>query len=98
MSLRDRLEYQAYRAASAVVRTLPLAFVQASAGALARLVFDLDGKRGRYTRVNLRIVLPNVNEAERLRIGRESFAHFAWNVIDFARAEHWSDEQAPPRT
>ena len=43
--------------------------------------------------MNLRVAFPELGEGERRRIGRESFANFAWNLIDFVRCERWGDEE-----
>lgn len=86
---RELAEYAAFRSALAALRALPLPQAQAIAAAGARRSFDLGGKRVGYVLANLRIAFPELPEAERRAIGRESYVHFAWQLIDVARGARW---------
>ena len=86
---RELAEYAAFRSAMAALRALPLPQAQRIAAAGARRIFDLGGKRVGYVLANLRIAFPELPEAERRAIGRESFVHFAWQLIDVARGASW---------
>jgi KDO2-lipid IV(A) lauroyltransferase len=97
MKLRHVLELWAYYVGSALIRSLPVSLVQRLTAATARAVFDRGGKRARYTLVNLRIAFPELSEEERYRIGRESFVHFTWNMVDLMRSEKWSEDQIRQR-
>ncbi|MEE9281707.1 MAG: hypothetical protein V3V67_16165, partial [Myxococcota bacterium] len=97
MSLRYRLELAAYVAGSALLRSLPLATAQRLGALGARAYFRLHGKGVRRTLTNLRIAYPQASEAEIAEIGRQSCIHFAWNVIDVARAEEWGDDDLRAR-
>lgn len=86
---RELAEYAAFRSAMVALRALPLAQAQRLAAAAARRIFDLGGKRVAYVLTNLRIAYPDLPEAERRGIGRESYVQFAWNLIDVARGARW---------
>jgi len=88
-SPRELAEYAAFRSSLVALRALPLPRAQRIAAAAARRIFDLGGKRVHYVLVNLRIAFPDIPEAERLAIGRESYVQFAWNMIDVARGASW---------
>jgi KDO2-lipid IV(A) lauroyltransferase len=91
--LRQALEFYGFSVGAALIRSLPLSTAQRLAAALARAVFNRGGKRVGYTLVNLRIAFPELAEQERRQIGRESYVHFAWNMIDLVRSEKWSDDE-----
>jgi lauroyl/myristoyl acyltransferase len=42
-----------------------------------------------YVLANLRLAFPELSEAERHAIGRESYVQLAWQLIDVARAASW---------
>jgi KDO2-lipid IV(A) lauroyltransferase len=86
---REIAEWLAYRSARALLSGLPLAPAQRVAAAAARRIFDRGGKRVGYVLANLRIAYPELTEAERREIGRESYVHFAWNLLDVARSARW---------
>ncbi len=90
---RELAEYAAFRSGMAALRVLPLAQAQKLGAAAARKLFDLGGKRVAYVIANLRVAFPELSEPERREIGRESFVHFAWNLIDVARSASWGPEQ-----
>jgi len=86
---RELAEYAAFRSAMVALCALPLSSAQRTAASAARRIFDLGGKRVAYVLANLRIAYPNLPEAERYAIGRESYVQFAWNLIDVARGARW---------
>ena len=87
---REIVEWSAYRSARALLGALPLPTAQRVAAAGARRIFARGGKRVRYVLANLRVAFPELSEAERYEIGRESYVHFAWNLIDVARSARWT--------
>lgn len=92
--MRDWLEYFGYRLGAAVLPRVPLEVTHALARTVALAAFALGGRRRQRTLENLRVAFPELDEGERLEIGRESYVHFALNVLDFLRAEHWTAEEA----
>jgi KDO2-lipid IV(A) lauroyltransferase len=88
---REIAEWSAYRAARALLGSVPLARAQRIGAAAARRVFDRGGKRVDYVLANLRIAYPELAESQRREIGRESYVHFAWNLIDVARSARWTE-------
>lgn len=97
MSLRHRSEAGLFALATAAVRALPLGFAYWLAALLARGVFLYGGKRVRWTLANLRIAFPELSEQQRVIIGRDSYSHFAWNLVDFAISERWTDDEVRAR-
>ncbi|MEE8557732.1 MAG: lysophospholipid acyltransferase family protein [Myxococcota bacterium] len=93
MNLRHAAEYAGYRAGSATLRSLPLGFAQRLAAGAARALFDRGGKRIDWVLTNLRLAFPDLPDSELRQIGRESYVHFGWNVVDFARSELWSRDE-----
>lgn len=93
MRPRQVLEFYGFRIAASVLRGLPLPSAQRLAAAAARRIFDRGGKRVGYALVNLRIAFPELSEEARREIGRESYLHFAWNLLDVIRSERWSDDE-----
>jgi KDO2-lipid IV(A) lauroyltransferase len=91
-SLRDRAEYLGYRLGGALVRRLPAGALRAVAERAASRLFARNGKRVRWTLANLRIAFPELSEPERREIGRQSYVNFGWNLIDYLRAETWTDD------
>lgn len=92
-SFVERLEYRGVRLGTAVLASLPLRLAQRVATALAVCLFRLGGNQVRFALCNLRIAYPDLDEARRRRIGRQSYVNLAWNLIDVARAERWSDAE-----
>ncbi len=97
VSLRHRLEYSAYVVLAGLVRRLPLGLLQRVATTAAHFAWDRGGKRPHYATVNLRLAFPDLSDEERRRIGRESFVQFALTVIEFVRAEGWTDAELERR-
>ncbi len=87
------LQYWGIRLASSVVRWLPLSWVQGVGAGAARVAFAMGGKRVRWTRTNLRIVFPELSDAEREEIGRRSFVNFAWALLDVLFMDRWSEAE-----
>lgn len=97
MRPRHALEVVLLRLAGGVVRALPLHFMQSLSARVARAIFRLGGKRTRWALLNLRIAYPDESE-ERLReIGAESYAHMAWNMLDWIRADRWGPDEIERR-
>lgn len=90
MNPRFALEYAGMRLGARLARAVPLPRAQAIAGAVARRLFDRDGERTRFALANLRIAFPDAPDADLRAIGRQSFAHLAWNALDVLRAEGWT--------
>ncbi len=93
----QKLEYAGIRTMVAVLTHLPSRWARWLAGSGARGLYRLGGKRIEYVRANLRLAFPDLDPEERDRIGRESYAHIAWNLVDVARATRWSAEQMASR-
>ncbi len=89
MKPHQLIEFQTFRLSTALIRALPLRTAQRLAAAAARRIFDRVG----YALVNLHIAFPELSDEARREIGRHSYVHFAWNLIDDARAERWNDEE-----
>jgi KDO2-lipid IV(A) lauroyltransferase len=92
MRPRYYLEIVGYRLLELLVYLLPLSTAQRGARALARLVWKLAGRRVRWSLFNLGIAFPDLEPEERARIGRESYEHFALNMIDFVRSQSWDED------
>jgi KDO2-lipid IV(A) lauroyltransferase len=90
VNARFALEYAGIRLGARLARGIPLPRAQAVAGAGARRLFDRGGERARFALANLRVAFPDAADSELRAIGRESFAHVAWNALDLLRAEPWS--------
>ena len=90
--MRHRLELWAYLLGSATLRALSLTTSQRLAAAAASAYFRLRGKRVRWMLTNLRFAYPEASDEEIAELGRQSYIHFAWNVVDVARAEKWTDD------
>ncbi|MCE2390049.1 MAG: lysophospholipid acyltransferase family protein [Proteobacteria bacterium] len=97
MSLKHRAEYAAVAAATALSGSLPLAASQRALAAVARCYFERGGRRVGYALTNLRIAFPELSETRRRAIGRESYVHSAWNVLDWLRSTHWSESEISDR-
>ncbi len=95
MKPRQLLEFQALRLSSSLIRGLPLAMAQRLGAAAARRIFDRGGERVGYALFNLGIAFPEQSQEARHEIGRQSYVHFAWNLIDNARSQRWSNEEIP---
>jgi len=93
MKPRQLIEFGAFQLWGALMRALPLAVTRRLAAVAARRVFDRGGKRVGYALVNLRIAFPELSEQARREIGRESYVHLAWNLVDHARAARWGDQE-----
>ncbi len=93
MRPRQLIEFQTFRLSTALIRALPLRTAQRLAAAAARRIFDRGGERVGYALVNLHIAFPELSDEARREIGRQSYVHFAWNLIDEARVERWNDDE-----
>jgi KDO2-lipid IV(A) lauroyltransferase len=87
---RELVEYAAFRSAVTALAAIPLPTAQRIAARVARALFDRGGKRVDYVLTNLRIAFPDLSDAERARIGRESYVNLALNLIDVARGRDWT--------
>ena len=94
---RQRAEWALYRAAEETLRVIPEDLAQSGARALGGLGFSLQAKRARWVMCNLRLAFPELSEAERFEIGRESYRQFGMNLIDLLRARHWGREEVVAR-
>ncbi len=92
-SLRHQAEWVAFRGFTGVVQALPRDAAYRVAAGAARRVFALGGTRARYALANLRVAYPDRSDEERQRIGQESYAHTALNLVDLARSERWAREE-----
>jgi KDO2-lipid IV(A) lauroyltransferase len=92
-SLRDWIEYAGFRTGWALLRALPEPIAYGLAAGAARRYFDLAGRRSGVALANLRIAYPELAEAARRRIGRESTVHLAWNLVDAVLATRWSEAE-----
>jgi len=92
-SLRDWLEYAAYRGGAALLRALPEERARGLATRAARLAFARGGRRARVALANLRIAFPELAPEEQRRIARESWVQQAWNAIDALACPTWSDAE-----
>ena len=93
MRLGHHLQYWGMRLGSALIRWIPLSWVQGLATGIARALFALGGKRVRWTLANLRIAFPELSEAEREEIGRQSFVNFALALLDVLFMDRWTEEE-----
>ena len=93
MRLDHVVQYQGLRLASALVRWLPLAWIQGLVAGIARALFALGGKRVRWTLANLGIALPELSETEREEIGRRSFVNFALALLDVLFMDRWTEDE-----
>ena len=87
------LEFLLVRLAAVAVRRVPLPLAQRFAAFAAGRTFDREGRQVRYALANLRIAFPDIAEGQRREIGRQSYVHLAWNLIDLARSGRWSAEE-----
>src|SRR5262250_1080327 len=94
---RELVEYGAFKSAVAALRLLPLPLAQRTGARIGRSLFDLGGKRIDYVLANLRIAYPDLSEEARRAIGRESYVHLAWMLIDIARGSKWTADDIRER-
>jgi Kdo2-lipid IVA lauroyltransferase/acyltransferase len=94
---RQRAEWALYSATAAALHWVPDTVAQPAARALGALAFDVQAKRARWVLCNLRLAFPELSEAERREIGRESYRTFGMNLIDLVRAEHWDRQEVIER-
>jgi len=88
--IRRELRVRALFLALPLLRVLPL-----RAGAvLGRLAWYLVPRQRRLAQQHLAIAFPEKSEAERARIGRESFANLALSALESARADRLDIERA----
>jgi len=88
--IRRELRVRALFLALPLLRVLPLW----AGAALGRLAWYLVPRQRRLARRHLAIAFPEKSEAERARIGRESFANLALSALESARADRLDIERA----
>ncbi len=88
-SFSQWVEYGLYLVAMAGIRAVPLPIAQGVAAFLGRMVWAMGGRRVAFAMGNLRLAYPDRSERELRDLGRESFIHLAWNLVDLARAVRW---------
>jgi KDO2-lipid IV(A) lauroyltransferase len=94
---RFAIEWVGYRLGAATLGSIPLSLSQGIAARVGGMMFDRGGKRVRWALTNLRFAFPDLSDSELRRIGRSSYIHLAWNALDFARAERWTDDEIRSR-
>ncbi len=90
-ALREWAEYRGFRAGVSLLRALPSPVVYPASAAIARAALSFGSSRSLVSLANLRIAYPDLSEAARRNIARESYTHLAWNAVDAARSTTWSD-------
>jgi len=90
---RHRWEYAGYRIIAAAIRILPRALLMRAAAPLAALTYRRSARHFKEAMENLRLAFPDLDEPQLLAILRKSQLHLLWNLIDFARAAGWSEEE-----
>jgi len=93
MSVRDSIELGLYHLADRLIARVSLERARSTVAAAARRLFDTQYKNARWALANLRIAYPAWTEEQRRELGRESYVHFGWNLLDYIRSAHWSDEE-----
>jgi KDO2-lipid IV(A) lauroyltransferase len=63
----------------------------------ARCWFDLGGRRVGFALTNLRVAFPELDEARRRELGRQSYVNFAWNLVEWARSLDWGPDELRAR-
>ena len=91
--LQARLEYYYYLANVGVVRALPENAARRLARAVALRMFAHGGRRQEAALANLALAYPDLSEAARCEIARESWVQTAWGMLDAARSRAWSFEE-----
>lgn len=91
--LQARLEYYYYLANVGVVRALPESVARRLARSVALRMFAQGGRRQAAALANLALAYPELSEAARREIARESWVQTAWGMLDAARARTWSDDE-----
>ncbi len=92
MSLRHAVELAGVEMLVRSARCLPFEPARSLAASLAGRMFDRGGRRADFALKNLRVAYPELDEEQRRRIARESYVHAAWNLLDWARATAWDDD------
>jgi KDO2-lipid IV(A) lauroyltransferase len=87
------LEYWYYLANVGVARALPEGASRRLASWVADRMVANGGPRLDAALANLALAFPELSEARRREIARESWRHAAWGMIDAARARTWSDDE-----
>jgi KDO2-lipid IV(A) lauroyltransferase len=91
--LQARLEYWYYLANVAVARGLPEPAARRLATAVARLLFSRGGQRLDAALANLALAYPDLPEAQRREIARETWVQAAWAMLDAVRSRVWSEQE-----
>lgn len=96
-SLRYRLEYAGYRAVAGLIgRCSPEAARRIGHG-LGLLAYRVDAFRRRLALANLALALPELSDAERRRIARDSFRHFGAGTCETIAAARLGPGEIVPR-
>lgn len=93
MSPREGCEVLAVALGSRVLHRVSAERSRALAERAARCWFGLGGRRVGFALKNLRIAFPDLDESQRREIGRRSYVHFAWNLVEWARSHDWGPQQ-----
>jgi len=86
VSLREWVEIAAAAIGTRAVRWISHERALRWAERGASCWFRRGGRRVGFARTNLRIAFPELSERERYELGRRSYVHFAWNLVEWARS------------
>lgn len=81
--LRYRIEHGLYLLGRFLYGSLPTGLVRRLGPTLGRIGFRLNGRHRRVTLENLAAAYPELDEAERLALGRQTFENFGMLLTDF---------------
>jgi len=91
--LQALAEYYYYLTNVGVARALPEKAARRLASAVAHRLFERGGRRQRAALANLALAYPELSPAARREIGRASWVHTAWGMLDAARSRSWDDDE-----
>jgi len=94
---RYRIEYGLYLLGKMLYRVLPEGFLRRIGPALGRLGFRFNRRHRCVTLQNLASAYPDLDEAERLALGRRCFENFGMLLTDFLWSAKLSREQYTKR-
>jgi len=80
---RYRIEHRLYRLARILCEALPTGFLRRLGPTLGRIGFRLNRRHRRVTLENLSAAYPEIDEAARLTVGRQTFENFGMLLTDF---------------